>query len=859
MKRIFYILPFIFLLLSCKNGFKNSFKNALVIDIKGISFDKKETLVFGNNQDIIISGLPDSALNISFSEEKNAFNWELKKPVYFKINGITQNLFLLDSISTIIISGKPYPIQDILNNTESFFKNRKGKTYIELISSFFKGRKGNTYIKLSNLIKRDSQESLIVIDKDDKKILINLDTNVALINKSGKLLSLNTTGTIDNSKEIKIEFFKTINGVLFDSNKDNGTTYSTTVKPLYTPFGASEITIVANNKLDVLFNKHFREVIPNFVIDSALVRNDFNLVNIKQKVFANTYDNDIYTINFSNKNSHPIGTIDDSLNFKPNANNKLLNETNLKYFKINENTFIFSIIPLIIIFGFGICIFFIFFKSIYEIDNRIDKNKWSWYFFILFIILFFLSIGRIFIGYNLAFTAPYFTFAFPTSIIIAPFLMLNVLLVWLIFFKFADYEKINLKVVWFILIFVIIICFFYFKYNFPFYLEELKKTIFFNEEWNWNKLNYKHTIFFLISINITLSLLLLFFKKIKEIKFFKKIKEIKFFYILYFLLLILFAAIFKNGYSIFLLLFVISCIILSQKFEFPKRFILINPEVKWWVRIFYLLILLIPIIVVSIIAIFFKKDTGYIINIFLFLIILILIYLVVYKYNKPNIHDYFERKITFSLGLIILVIIIISLISLICIRLYFINLNYDPLENNRSSNRITSYLDFEKVHEYGTRESEKHAQFFAELGKYSYPSQNNLYEPIHPGIASFYDPVVKNDLSVPFGLIYPFGSIWWVPVVLLLAIWFIILFMVFNTTIKPFEDTNNELHFTLYSIIRIYCACMIVGSGLWLLASYYNIVPFTGRLIFGLGQDSIAEVFETIILFSCMGLIGKVK
>ena len=51
---------------------------------------------------------------------------------------------------------------------------------------------------------------------------------------------------------------------------------------------------------------------------------------------------------------------------------------------------------------------------------------------------------------------------------------------------------------------------------------------------------------------------------------------------------------------------------------------------------------------------------------------------------------------------------------------------------------------------------------------------------------------------------------------------------------------------------------MLVGSGLWLIGSYYNIVPFTGRLIFGLGQDSIAEVFETIFLFAYMGLISNI-
>jgi hypothetical protein len=49
----------------------------------------------------------------------------------------------------------------------------------------------------------------------------------------------------------------------------------------------------------------------------------------------------------------------------------------------------------------------------------------------------------------------------------------------------------------------------------------------------------------------------------------------------------------------------------------------------------------------------------------------------------------------------------------------------------------------------------------------------------------------------------------------------------------------------------------LVSSGVWLVLSYYNVLPFTGRLVYGMGQDSVAEMLETIFLFGFMGLISK--
>jgi len=192
--------------------------------------------------------------------------------------------------------------------------------------------------------------------------------------------------------------------------------------------------------------------------------------------------------------------------------------------------------------------------------------------------------------------------------------------------------------------------------------------------------------------------------------------------------------------------------------------------------------------------------------------------------------------------------------------------NYDPFSSSRLTERSVAYFDFSTIQEFGYRLSEERAQFFAILTKYSYPSDYGCYELMHQGISSFIDPVIENDLSVPFGLIYQFGTKWWwLPIVFLIAIWGVLGFFVLRMSIKPKEETdyasdNNSqppIYFSTYGIIRIFCMSVVLSSGLWLIASYYGIVPFTGRLIYGLGQDSIGEVFEVVLLFAFMGLCGK--
>ncbi len=865
MKRILYILPLLIFLYSCKD--------ALVLDIKTVSFDKADTILFGNNQDIIINGLPDSTLSLSYSDTDSTFSWQLNKPAYFKINGKTQNAVMLDSVKEITIGSKSsFDIKNIKAITEKFPEKDDGVKYI----------------RLGNLLKAafhtnnpllDSLNSIVACDrnKDDVPKLIILDTIVSVIKVNGEPQGFKASAKFDSNK-IDIEFFRTFNSVMLDTINSKSyhigdTVYYSTVKSFYTPFGASKLSIEANGKLDVSFNRYFRAVIPKLSIDSAFSKNNSIPVSIKQKAQSNTYSNEIYTSNISNSNSFEFGTVDNSLKFIQTKNNTLVNGNNLISFKINKCTFLKSILPLIFVFTFGlIVIYFVTEKNdIYEIESsQGESDKWRNHFWILFTALFFLSVGRIFIGYNLSFTAPYFSFAFPTAIIVSPLLLLTVLYIWLIFILHNDQDAIGRKCRYAMVVVPIVLwCvlrYFVIDKHFPFYMQDFHRTF----VWNLFRMgdNYVHYLtivlltFFLIPISIQLLPL-------------SRNKDTSFKHLLYLISLALLAIGFirfgKNSYSVSALLLAVWTLIgLGNKgvlsltgnsksanyiVKLFKQKVKLALDVNYVERLFkFVLIVTLPLIVALLLALW-NSDGGYFINVIIFPTIISVVLFGIYKYYSDADSGINWNKTKFGFfGNI-------GFIYIVFVGSFFWAKNksqgYNPLESGRMGSRFTSFFDFNTVHEYGTRESEKQAQFFAELSKYSYPSQHSLYEPIHPGISSFIDPVVKNDLSVPFGLIYPFGEKWLIPVLGLILIWSIIFFSVLRTTITPTANFNNQRYFTQYAIIRIYCACMLVGSGQWLIASYYNIVPFTGRLIFGLGQDSIAEVFETIFLFSYMGLISK--
>ena len=120
-----------------------------------------------------------------------------------------------------------------------------------------------------------------------------------------------------------------------------------------------------------------------------------------------------------------------------------------------------------------------------------------------------------------------------------------------------------------------------------------------------------------------------------------------------------------------------------------------------------------------------------------------------------------------------------------------------------------------------------------------------------PVISQPGSPIAANDLAVLVALIGPIG----LPVIILLcAIWITILLSSIRHLISR-PDEHCTLHYIHRgAIIRVLAAGVLVFSSVYLLLSLVGYAPFTGRLIYGLGVDSVTGPLETIMLLTLIGL-----
>ena len=875
-KSIFYIIAVVLLLFS-SCGENALDRKSVVVDIKSLSFDK-DSLLFGGKQDIMIQGLSDSVLSITQIDD--GFVWNLRKPAYVKFDGDNPNAINYDTIRTIHVDGQEITKSQIDSALQTRF---------EAVNTIkYKISNGNKYqyTRLADVLKKINQQNNPTLDslktliayKKGETTLILLDTIVTV--NSHRFKSCDTI----RSNFVKIEFFRTFYSDFISQNdtkkyfhKDS-ICFTTSVKSFYTPFGANEITLTKgeNKIIKASFNKIYRAAIPTRAIDSAYKRNDSIPVPLRQMLYANTYSNEVYATNIANPEYWEFGTIDpnDDYNFTVEQKSCLKNGEKESYV-LSSAMFWKGVLPLLMVFVMGLFIVWYITKydQISESDNS-DNTRWKTCFFILYSILFVLSIGRIFIGYNLSFTQPFSVYAFPTAVIVSPLILFSVLLFWVAFlcmeFGFDEIlwggNKAKRLLLFPIIVFILWGIFFLVKcclgQIFTFYLLDI---------YNLSRANpfsdssyvFTTTIWGLVALPLCLIVLCMLGQW--------KIKEYNMTKILTIVMLVGIAIAFamqKSSVSVTLLL---GCVLLfwflgsKECLAIGLEQPLIGLKQPFKKRLTKFILLLIPLIIVGVIA-WLKYDSGYIINLLLFPVIMIVV--LVWQYHlhgyqyQPAIGNK-ERKKNITLSSLVIILVV----GIVFGYAWFTAKNYNPFSSDRLTERSVAYFDFSTIQEFGYRLSEERAQFFAEQTKYAYPSRYDCYEPMHPGISSFIDPVIENDLSVPFGLIYQFGTKWWcLPIVFLIAIWAVLGFLVLRMSIKPKEETHYNvsdpqppIYFSTYGIIRIFCMSLVLSSGLWLICSYYGIVPFTGRLIYGLGQDSIGEVFETLFLFVFMGLIGKTK
>jgi hypothetical protein len=201
----------------------------------------------------------------------------------------------------------------------------------------------------------------------------------------------------------------------------------------------------------------------------------------------------------------------------------------------------------------------------------------------------------------------------------------------------------------------------------------------------------------------------------------------------------------------------------------------------------------------------------------------------------------------------------------------------NEVEYGRINRRLSMFVDFNNVHETGYRYNESDAEFMVILSHYMLGDSikngkddimSEAY-PLHASVSTGQSPVVLNDVCFPAAFYAPLCGSTFVFFGFLIAL--LILVLGFSIGgIKEYEIgdprylnngkfigyKNGKPKLHLRMRWRILAVCMWVGTSLYIFASYFGFVPFTGRLIPGFGVDSVGEAIESVMLFTFMGAMA---
>jgi hypothetical protein len=209
----------------------------------------------------------------------------------------------------------------------------------------------------------------------------------------------------------------------------------------------------------------------------------------------------------------------------------------------------------------------------------------------------------------------------------------------------------------------------------------------------------------------------------------------------------------------------------------------------------------------------------------------------------------------FGLGLIVGILVM----SFVVVRIFNLYSNTEKIDYSRGSRRIQNCISSSEVKKAGYLYSESDMQWMEVMRYYAekveagrgkdydiYSEDNNFHSLVSTGQS----PVILNDVGIPgvylgsmrgwgwFGLLFGVFALGF----------FVYLFSIGDTwRQEPRAFTINR-----QLIGQLLAGNLWIGVTLYLLASYYWIVPFTGRLIPGFGVDAVGEALEIIVLFAFM-------
>ncbi len=844
-----------------------------------------QEVFIGGNSNINFNQVPDSLLHLNFEED--SIRWTLKEPYYIILNNTNPNAIKVTPNSSFIINDSIYTIPDWVwegTNETNFFKKKVKQ---------FKGR--TDYISLDSVFKNPDVQSLFVRTqgkRNESYQVIFLDTILQVDGKSFK-----DQGAFDATEGLKIQFYEPIRANTIKKG-DSISTRFVSLAYKYNNYGNKHVLIKRQNPNQISCNFSQKNLA---VIDYKLADSIAKAYNPHQKkIYLNFSDdlqnsNHIFLPSFStsfNKKAFYIDYKDfSSLQLIPqgndsvaiNSHHNLLSATkvNLNHGNYNLNIQVAKdpvnsalwVIILLFFQAIG-CIICLNGFSLKEIVSRK-------YFFHLTICVF-LSL-KVIVAYSLGFNSPNFVHIYFSTI--ASVFALQ----YLYYFLHIRFNLIELKNKFIFLIGNVLIMLgvlYYFgvlqfisTYSDKYLVSELKN--FFESDF------YTDTYFIIpfvfigiLLIQIVLPLFkLLFFglknlisqiiKKIKSGSFFKlffaftrKYKSLKILQkskslkillkivviLIFFLAAAIIPIILKTAYepvvtsgSIILVGLIVFWIVKSYDNE--------NKKFKWvdWKKLPSLVSFII-LISFMLSALFLADDMGFIIIIFS-----LIISLIVFLF-------YLKKEITFSkINKVIFVFIAIISLALSLAGFGYLIGNSTEYDTSRTNRRISAFVDFQSNLKKGYRVTEQDNEFFAIIGKYSRFYNKKPKKELdsrmpffHRDISEVKYPTVVNDLSTITTLVRPFG------IYFTALMGFFWLMVIRKVHLDIFNNhLNLEKDFTpinFRKIIKFLAVGVLVFEGVYLFFSYISLVPFTGRLIYGLGVDSIGEHFIFIILMALINL-----
>lgn len=179
----------------------------------------------------------------------------------------------------------------------------------------------------------------------------------------------------------------------------------------------------------------------------------------------------------------------------------------------------------------------------------------------------------------------------------------------------------------------------------------------------------------------------------------------------------------------------------------------------------------------------------------------------------------------------------------------------DEVSWGRFDRRMEMFSSYNATRESGYRYSEADMEFMQIMCHYMQnhkvtkdPLSNDDHF-LHKSISTGQSPVVLNDVSVQAAF---FGPLGW-PAHL---IFFLLLIVLLGTVqLFCFARDYNEQGIKSFKMTRhrLIAAFIWVGASTYLYISYLGLFPYTGRLIYGFGVDSVGEALEICVLFAFMG------